>query len=1011
MTTLLDEIRAKGEPKQAAPQSVGGDDDLLADIRAKAGGSQPSEGRTAPWGKTYGADSCVTYVKDYLKHNYGKSVSNLRSLKAVGPEYIRPGAVLELSPIGEYTVPHWAVVNPDGKTVSEFQSNKKNGKSYPIGIKNSRTVDELRGRIKAVRVIPAADVQKQPAKPLTQEQQWQGGWQFAQPQMDTRTAAASGMGYSGGPGGGTRPQAKQKPTAPKQKPILDMIPREPALTKQDVTARNKAINERMWALTREVNSRVFPEPMKQFDENEYKYLLSRLKEPWEQEYVKRGVDEELRRQGTEPSTREGLVSGLLMAGSGVNLGVGGLVSRAAAKPGIVGKAAGAVEKAIKPIAQAAQQTGKTGLAARTVERIPRGAAENVLFEAVANPSELRERALPAAALGAAGAGGLGGVMDVAGGMKPHVRPAAEPPAAARPVAPLAEAPATLEAMARARTAAQSQYRADVRRLKPPVEATPGRATTPLPKVGEAGDVVTVYRGKTGREGERFLVSRDRKVAESHGPVETYQVPRSVLKSGQEELAFYDGNVPPDKVGSIEAWVRQSDITPAVAESRVAPWTEPQTPPMQGARMAEASKVEVAKPASTVVTQARPTEYRVKIYEDDRGKFWIEPWGKSPKSGKWEKMFNRVSPEFMDEYFRAEGIDLSTLPKTEVVWDAPKKKYVPRAKPSVTPVEPPVAAKPTAEPVAPKAAAETGVAKPPPAKAKTGVELMADEDAVAAAASREKVRANTGLTKTQEEYLADKLVKAVETTDNKIGPDGVHFEEPVTIKVPGDGQFAVADIDGANNLYYILTGKTLEGTAKATASRGMGSTRLPAQTPSLQHEADVAMKTYGMPDEAIATLRRQAEYLERDPRTALDAKGKARLETLIGELERRRAPGKDGLTAEGRMNLLRAGYDSAAWVEAQSTLKYERSPSYSKPNPAKVAAAEAEVARLKAIADAPTKPAKPTARAVSEGALKAASEAKPGGQGRRGGSGVGRGSERRARPYQEAREHTQAEDRR
>jgi hypothetical protein len=138
-------------------------------------------------------------------------------------------------------------------------------------------------------------------------------------------------------------------------------------------------------------------------------------------------------------------------------------------------------------------------------------------------------------------------MAMAGGLKPHVRPAAQPPAAARPVAPLAEAPATLEAMARARTAAQAQYRADVRRLKPPTQEppveTPGRAKTPMPEVTK-----------------------------------------------------------PQVEG-------------------VAPWTEPQTPPMQGARMAETP-----------------------------------------------------------------------------------------SKPSVTPVEPPVAAKPTAEPVAPKAAAETGVAE-------------------------------------------------------------------------------------------------------------------------------------------------------------------------------------------------------------------------------------------------------------------------------------------------------------
>lgn len=652
---LLEDVQTINKGKQPAQPADG----LLADIRAIG---------AAPCGKTYGANQCDSYVKDNIGYT-GK----LSALPKVNVRDIRDGDVVELKD-GD----HWALFK--GGTLHEWITDPKTGKVK--GESTTRSLDSVRSRIASVRRYSGAGTAKTPAPAKQtalspgQKSQWQGGWQFSEPQVDTRTAAASGMGYSGGPGGGqrpptlakgkpsvVRPNITQAPAAPIPQPVWKQpemlitepvapeptIPREPALTKQDMTARNKAINERMWALTREVNSRVFPEPTKQFDENEYKYLLSRLKEPWEQEYVKRGVDEELRRQGTEPSTREGLVAGLLMAGSGVNLGVGGLVSRAAAKPGIVGKAAGAVEKAIKPIAQAAQQTGKTGLAARTVERIPRGAAENVLFEAVANPSELRERALPAAALGAAGAGGLGGVMDVAGGMKPHVRPAAEPPVAARPVAPLAEAPATLEAMARARTAAQSQYRADVRRLKPPTQEppveTPGRAKTPMPEVTK-----------------------------------------------------------PQVEG-------------------VAPWTEPQTPPMQGARMAETPKV--AK---------EPWEMRREEYIADamanrpvpKGKMSALTLGGREEGPMWFRLAHEHSvgralregkrvPDAVVDEFIANG---HKLPESGLHPDL-AAKYASPSKPSVTPVEPPVAAKPTAEPVAPKAAAETGVAKPPPAKVAKG----------------------------------------------------------------------------------------------------------------------------------------------------------------------------------------------------------------------------------------------------------------------------------------------------
>jgi len=72
----------------------------------------------------------------------------------------------------------------------------------------------------------------------------------------------------------------------------------------------------------------------------------------------------------------------------------------------------------------------------------------------------------------------------------------------------------------------------------------------------------VYRGVTGKEGDTFLVSKDKKVAQSHGKIVIEgRVKQSALKSGPEELAFYDQHVPKDKVGSIEAIVDKKDLYP------------------------------------------------------------------------------------------------------------------------------------------------------------------------------------------------------------------------------------------------------------------------------------------------------------------------------------------------------------------------------------------------------------------------------------------------------------------
>lgn len=70
-------------------------------------------------------------------------------------------------------------------------------------------------------------------------------------------------------------------------------------------------------------------------------------------------------------------------------------------------------------------------------------------------------------------------------------------------------------------------------------------------------LVKVYRGITGKEKNRILVTTDETIAKSHGKtmIEAY-IDRNKLKSGPEELAFYDRKVPKGKIGSIEAWAKK-----------------------------------------------------------------------------------------------------------------------------------------------------------------------------------------------------------------------------------------------------------------------------------------------------------------------------------------------------------------------------------------------------------------------------------------------------------------------
>ena len=74
--------------------------------------------------------------------------------------------------------------------------------------------------------------------------------------------------------------------------------------------------------------------------------------------------------------------------------------------------------------------------------------------------------------------------------------------------------------------------------------------------------ILVYRGLTRNETDRFLVTTDRSIAEFHSDrIRVYRVDHSKLESGDEEIGFYAGDVPANKVGEIEAFVNLRDLTP------------------------------------------------------------------------------------------------------------------------------------------------------------------------------------------------------------------------------------------------------------------------------------------------------------------------------------------------------------------------------------------------------------------------------------------------------------------
>ena len=171
---------------------------------------------------------------------------------------------------------------------------------------------------------------------------------------------------------------------------------------------------------------------------------------------------------------------------------------------------------------------------------------------------------------------------------------------------------------------------------------------------------------------------------------------------------------------------------------------------------------------------------------------------------------------------------------------PAPETVPVKQPEAKPVETPKASAPeTAKPATPTKAS---------AKVTRNVTGKA-----------EKPRSNTGLTKTQEEYLAKEL--------ESILPKLQEEPKPTTIKVPGDGQFTVSNPEQANYLHTFVSGKPLPGMPKIKVKRTFQPTpkkSKPTHQEMVIKAADEAMQLYGHPWAAAEELRQHLDVIKANP---------------------------------------------------------------------------------------------------------------------------------------------------
>ncbi|MDQ3920211.1 MAG: 2'-5' RNA ligase family protein, partial [Acidobacteriota bacterium] len=210
----------------------------------------------------------------------------------------------------------------------------------------------------------------------------------------------------------------------------------------------------------------------------------------------------------------------------------------------------------------------------------------------------------------------------------------------------------------------------------------------------------------------------------------------------------------------------------------------------------------------------------------------------------------------------------------------------------------------------------------------------------ASVKTEKVDKRTGLTPTQEDYLAGELVKVADRHIEEAGaPDGAALRakfaedggipkqmlgapmgEPTTIKVPGDGEFTVGSAQAANRLHQKITGQPIEGFERAkVASLLKTSSASGLREKSREPLLDEYVRSVGGPERALPALKNLHAQLESDPEYAKELGAepysvRQQLEGLRRSLDDKRS------TEPVRRELLRDANEKIAGAESFGGLK-------------------------------------------------------------------------------------------
>lgn len=318
---------------------------------------------------------------------------------------------------------------------------------------------------------------------------------------------------------------------------------------------------------------------------------------------------------------------------------------------------------------------------------------------------------------------------------------------------------------------------------------------------------------------------------------------------------HPGDVSGEVLLSSREYLKLSDIVEMNPNKIIGEYEIPSAPPSAAPEKLAASRAKVEGKAKEpwemtrdeYLTQRQAVDQQT-VAEIDRS---MEEWRKTKTTshaGENTKYNKRGVPAAMDKAFYAEKQrDLIRRHQQAVEQALSEGKPVP---PEVLKDYPDLAAKPE------------GVSKP----------SLLDESKARFQAAKEQAHKRTGLTGTQEDYLAGKLKEvAPKLKSEGAYHPGEKFLNKQTIAIPGDGKYTVSTTEQANALHQAVAGEPLPGmlkpknvpriaTGEAHAALG-GPTKVAANEPLTVGRA---IEIYGSREKALKSLKAQRAAVESDP---------------------------------------------------------------------------------------------------------------------------------------------------